>query len=337
MTGLRRHAQALGDAPQDFLVGHGTESLAHVAERSQGIGENTAIRGSGKRRFIQGDPQARVGGSRGHPGDGFKEFADPEHSHALARMVGFHTGSKTMELLGQRIVVGLQLRAESCIVLIGQPQAHARAEIMVTAQFIVEAIAFRAMADESGGDVVAHPLIFRGDHGLATFVPIRARQRQSRHIVHNADGGGWLVIVSFLLVLRALWILLALSLLTLLVLGLICELLTGLLLGFLLGVGGIRRLPRRVQRTLRGFPVVARHAEVIAVFAIALADYAQRRIIFPHGSGRVAAQQKHMCHSGMGGGCMGGIQTVVKQAHGVGRMVIGFVQLALRGKAQRQV
>ena len=256
-------------------------------------------------------------------------------------MVGFHTGSKTMELLGQRIVVGLQLRAESCIVLIGQPQAHPGAEIMVTAQLIVKAIAFRAMTDESGGDVVAHAFILRGDHGFATFVPICARQRQSRHIVHNADGGGWLVIVSILLVLRALWILLALSLLTLLVLGLICELLPGLLpgllLGFLLGVEVIRCLLRRVQRTLRGFPVVARHAEVIAVFAIALTDYVQRRIIFPHGGGRVAAQQKHMRHSGMGGGCMGGIQTVVKQAHGVGRMVIGFVQLALRGKAQRQV
>ena len=131
--------------------------MASLGECAQRVGEHLAVGRRGESRLVQHQPFMRMIGTRSLAvsGQGFEEVADTEHADPLASTLRSRCGlvrSEPEESLRQGVVVRLQALADLLVILVGQPQAEARAEIVVAGEQIVKTVAFRAMSDQSGGD-----------------------------------------------------------------------------------------------------------------------------------------------------------------------------------------
>ena len=183
MPGLGHHAETLGDQGEPHIVRHGLEPLAGAEELAKRIGEHLAVGGGRKRGLAEHQPLmgAAVAGRPAISGDRGEEVPDGEH--AVAAVCSLSPGGRfaravSHEGLGKRLVVVLQLPADRRIVLIGEPQAESRAEIMVLRQLVVEAVAFRSVADQSCryASPVLRVTLF--DQRFAVFVPVCAGEFQ---------------------------------------------------------------------------------------------------------------------------------------------------------------
>ena len=119
-------------------------------------------------------------GSLAVTGDAFEEIANTEHAvpacGPLRSRSGGGVGCARCRMFrspcgGDALVIPLQRFADGGVILIREPQAEARSEIMIARIRIIESETFRTVSDQSGGDTTRIPGVAFQQHRLAGLLP----------------------------------------------------------------------------------------------------------------------------------------------------------------------
>ena len=153
LPALSHDAQPGRDLFQPHVPGIvGQQRLPQAGERPGSIGKHCAADGGGQIFLRNAEPLCgglrRLIGAEEHT----VKVRDGEHSHPLPGIKAFPPGGNPKEAARQGIVSRLYGRSRCAEVLRCQPQAEARAVIMVGGQFIVVAEALRPEARKARRD-----------------------------------------------------------------------------------------------------------------------------------------------------------------------------------------